>query len=113
MEVFVPIEERAKLSAGQYFVSDLIGCSVFEIPAAESKLASPACGAETVPRALGEVRDVFFPGEGQPGTPLLQVMSPQGELLIPLAVDICTRIDTAGRRIEVVLPEGLASVNAP
>jgi len=30
-----------------------------------------------------------------------------GELLIPLAEDICTLIDTAARRIEVRLPEGL------
>jgi ribosomal 30S subunit maturation factor RimM len=33
-------------------------------------------------------------------------------LLIPLAEDICRRIDVAGRRIEVVLPEGLRDLNS-
>jgi ribosomal 30S subunit maturation factor RimM len=34
-----------------------------------------------------------------------------GELLIPLAEDICTRIDAAARRIDVVLPDGLRDLN--
>lgn len=110
--VFLPIEERVALPAGKYFVTDLIGCTVFEIPAHQSKLFSPACDAETAPRALGSVRDVFFPGESVAGTPLLQVLTPSGELLIPLAEEICPRIDVGSRRIDVILPEGLQSVNA-
>jgi len=31
--------------------------------------------------------------------------------LIPLAQEICVRVDTAARRIEVVLPEGLRELN--
>jgi 16S rRNA processing protein RimM len=110
-DVFLPLEERVRLPVGQYFVTDLIGCTVFEMPEAESKLSSPACAADSVPRVVGTVRDVAFPGEGVAGTPLLQVDSAQGELLIPLAEDICTRIDVAARRIEARLPEGLLSVN--
>jgi 16S rRNA processing protein RimM len=110
--VFLPFAERVQLPAGQYFVTDLIGCTVFEIPAGESKLSSAACELEVAPRALGAVCDVFFPGEGLEGTPLLQVDSPEGELLIPLAEDICTRIDVLSRRIEVRLPEGLRSAAA-
>ena len=60
---------------------------------------------------LGTVRDVQFPGEEVAGTPLLQVETSQGELLIPLAVDICTKIDPLARRIDVVLPEGLRDLN--
>jgi ribosomal 30S subunit maturation factor RimM len=41
------------------------------------------------------------------------VETPRGELLVPLAEDICTRIDVATRRIDVRLPEGLSEVNAP
>jgi 16S rRNA processing protein RimM len=107
MEVMLPIEQRVTLPAGQYFVSDLIGCSVFEVPANGRKLASPACSIEEAPQVLGTVRDVYFPGEGVAGTPLLQVHTAQGELLVPLAEDICTRIEVAERRIEVQLPEGL------
>ena len=113
LDVFLPIEERVALPAGRYFVTDLIGCAVFEIAERESKLASPACDAEVAPRVIGTVRDVFFPGESVAGTPLLQVLTPAGELLIPLAEDICTRIDVGSRRIEVILPEGLQGVNAP
>ena len=107
MEIVLPIEQRVTLPAGQYFVSDLMGCTVFEMPVGQTKLASPACSIEETPQVLGTVRDVYFPGEGLAGTPLLQVQTLQGELLVPLAQDICTRIDTAGRRIEVQLPEGL------
>ena len=39
--------------------------------------------------------------------PLLAVDTSRGELLVPLAEDICTMIDVAARRIEVHLPEGL------
>jgi 16S rRNA processing protein RimM len=106
-DVFLPFEERVQLPAGQYFITDLIGCAVFENPQMPSKLASAACAADVAPSLLGTVRDVFIPGEGVPGTPLLQVDSPQGELLIPLAEDICTKIDTVARRVDVTLPEGL------
>jgi 16S rRNA processing protein RimM len=113
LDVFLPIEERVALPAGQYFVTDLIGCTVFEFATGESKLASPACDAEIAPRVIGTVRDVFFPGESVAGTPLLQVLTPSGELLIPLAEDICKRIDVGSRRIDVILPEGLQGVNPP
>jgi 16S rRNA processing protein RimM len=112
-EVLLPFEERVSLPAGQYFVTDLIGCTVFETPADASKLSSPACAAEEVPRVVGTVRDVYFPGETVAGTPILQVETTAGELLLPLAEDICKRIDVAARRIEVSLPEGLSDVNAP
>src|SRR5580704_15657684 len=50
-------------------------------------------------------RDVQIMGEQVNGTPILRVDSPQGELLIPLAQEICVRVDTEARTIEVVLPE--------
>jgi 16S rRNA processing protein RimM len=107
MDVVLPIEQRVTLPTGQYFVSDLIGCTVFEVPANGRKLASPVRSIEEAPQVLGTVRDVYFPGEGLGGTPLLQVHTSRGELLVPLAEDICTRIDVVRRRIEVQLPEGL------
>ena len=111
LEVVIPLAERVELPAGKYFVSDLIGCTVFETPARQKKLASPACEMEQAPRVLGVVRDVFFPGEGLAGTPLLQVETTAGELLVPLAEDICRSIDVAARRIDVTLPEGLSELN--
>jgi 16S rRNA processing protein RimM len=110
-DVQIPFERRAELPSGQYFVTDLIGCSVFEIPAMPAVMSSSPCSLREAPRALGKVRDVYFPGEAQPGTPLLALDSTCGELLVPLAEDICKRIDIAARRIEVELPPGLADLN--
>jgi len=107
LEIQIPFEQRVTLPAGKYFVTDLIGCAVFELPATLTLFSSSPCSLSKAPTLLGTVRDVFFPGESQPGTPLLAVDTASGELLIPLAEDICTRIDTAARRIEVLLPEGL------
>lgn len=102
LEVQLPLSERAPLEAGRYYVSDLVGCEVVEmVPGTGAQAEAP--GGEP----LGTVRDVQFGS----GTPLLVVDTPRGELLIPLAEDICTRIDTAARRITVVLPEGLRELN--
>jgi len=111
LDVLLPFEQRVALPAGHYFVSDLIGCSVFENPASPGVLSSSPCLASSAPPFLGTVRDVQFSGEGVGGTPLLAVDTSQEELLIPLAEDICTSINIAARRIDVVLPDGLRDLN--
>jgi 16S rRNA processing protein RimM len=114
LDVLLPFEQRVSLPAGHFFVADLIGCAVFELARGGTVLASSPCSMAMVPQLLGTVRDVQFPGEGESvrGTPLLEVETGRGELLIPLAEDICKRIDAAARRIEVVLPEGLRELNS-
>jgi 16S rRNA processing protein RimM len=112
LEVLLPFEQRVTLPAGQYFVSDLIGCSVFENSASVPIVSSSPCSLAEAPCLLGTVRDVQFPGEEISGTPLLEVETSHDEILIPLAVDICTKIDTKARRIDVVLPEGLRDLNS-
>ena len=111
LEVQIPLERRAEVPAGSFFVTDLIGCSVFELAATASPVSSSPCSLAQAPALLGKVRDVYFPGEGQPGTPLLAVGTSRGELLVPLAEDICKRLDVVARRIEVQLPEGLRELN--
>jgi 16S rRNA processing protein RimM len=111
LEVLLPFEQRVTLPVGQYFVSDLIGCAVFDNPAAPSALSSPPCSLAEAPSLLGKVCDVQFPGEQQAGTPILEVETSSGEMLIPFAMDICAKIDTAARRIDVTLPEGLRDLN--
>ena len=111
LEVLLPFEQRVTLPAGQYFVSDLIGCSVFESPVSAPLVASSPCSLGEAPALLGKVRDVQIPGEEIPGTPLLVVDTARGELLVPLAQDICTRISVAERRIDVTLPDGLRNLN--
>jgi 16S rRNA processing protein RimM len=91
-EIQVPIEQRARLAAGSYFVGELVGCEVWE------------AGASA---ALGCVRDVEFPG----GAPLLAIDTSGGEVLVPLAAEFCVRIDVKAKRIDVTLPEGLRDLN--
>lgn len=111
LEVLLPIEKRVRLAAGQYFVDELIGCSVFETAVELPTVSSSPCSLSTAPSLLGVVKDVQFTGEGVAGTPLLVVDTHVGELLVPLAEDICSRIDTAARRIDVELPDGLRDLN--
>ena len=114
LDVLIPFEQRVVLPAGQYFVEDLVGCSVFEVPASDGAAAvvSSPCLMNEAPMLIGSVVDVQAVGEQQAGTPILVIDVRGEELLIPLAVDICRRIDVVGRRIEVVLPEGLRELNS-
>jgi 16S rRNA processing protein RimM len=112
LDVLLPIEQRATPAAGQYFVDDLVGCLVFENFAEPAAVSSSPCSLATAPALLGVVKDVQFTGEGVSGTPLLAVDTSTGELLVPLAEDICLRVDTRARRIDVVLPEGLRDLNS-
>ncbi len=111
LDVLIPFEQRVVLPAGQYFVEDLVGCSVFEVAGATIVASSP-CLMNEAPSLIGNVVDVQAIGEEQAGTPILVVDVRGEELLIPLAEDICKRIDVVGRRIEVVLPEGLRDLNS-
>lgn len=101
LAVQIPFVERAPAGLGRYYITDLIGCHVWEEGA-----AAP----------LGAVQDVQRAGEENRGTLpeswVLVVLTSKDELLIPLAAEICTRVDTAARRIEVRLPEGLRELNA-
>jgi 16S rRNA processing protein RimM len=116
LDVLIPFEQRVVLPVGQYFVEDLVGCSVFELPseaaAGAPRLTSSPCLMSEAPALIGSVVDVQAIGEEQAGTPIVVVDVRGGELLIPLAEDICRRIDVVGRRIEVVLPEGLRDLNS-
>jgi 16S rRNA processing protein RimM len=107
MDVLIPFEQRVTLPAGKYFVSDLVGCSVFEGVVEPPVVASVPCSSASAPALIGTVSDVQMTGEDVAGTPLLVVDTRRGELLIPLAEDICTRIDPGARRIDVILPDGL------
>ena len=109
LEVQVPLAERVALPAGCYYITDLIGCEVYDIRSCSGGLEAGTSDRPSQP--LGSVRDVQFTGEEVPGAPLLVVDSPQGELLIPFAEEICTRVDLAARRIEIASPEGLLNLN--
>jgi 16S rRNA processing protein RimM len=91
-ELRVPEQELPPLEPGTYYHHQLIGC-VVETTAGER---------------VGEVTRV----DGGAGGSLLTVKGARGEVLIPLAVDICVEVDVAARRIRVEPPEGLLELNA-
>ncbi len=91
LELRVPIERLVQLPGGTFYRHDLVGCRV-----------ETADGA-----AIGTVEEV----EGGAGGSRLVVASPRGEVLIPLAADICTAIEPARKRIVVSPPAGLLEVN--
>ncbi|GAC1431336.1 MAG: hypothetical protein NVS1B11_12260 [Terriglobales bacterium] len=92
-ELQVPSVERAKLDDGWTYVSDLVGCIVWDDD-----------------REVGSVTDVQF-GAGE--APLLIVRSGAKEYEIPFAQEFLESVDSAGKRIQMRLPEGLLEVNAP
>ena len=92
LELRVPVEELAPLPAGTFYHHELIGCQVV------------TGGGDTV----GTVESV----EGTLAGSRLVVAGAKGEILIPLATEICRTIDIAGKRIVIEPPEGLLEVNA-
>jgi 16S rRNA processing protein RimM len=97
LHLFIRREERLALPENHYYVSDLEGCRVIR------KL-------DGVEHEVGIVTEVERAG----GADLLHV-APAGdrakEVLVPLAQDICKRIDTAAKVIVIEPPENLLEVN--
>ena len=93
-ELQLPRKERAVLEPGWTYLSDLIGCTVFDGQ-----------------REIGQIEDVQF-GAGE--APLLVVKS--GKKLpyeIPFAEAFLEKLDLERRQVRMKLPEGLLEVNAP
>jgi 16S rRNA processing protein RimM len=92
-ELQVPEEERAKLDPGWTYVSDLVGCAVFDGD-----------------REIGQVHDVQF-GAGE--APLLVVRTGSKEYEIPYAEAYLVQTDLEHKKIFMKLPEGMLELNAP
>ena len=93
-ELQLPRSERAQLEPGWTYLSDLIGCTVFDGQ-----------------REIGAIEDIEF-GAGE--APLLVVSS--GAKLpyqIPFAEAYLEKVDLERRQVRMKLPEGLLDVNAP
>jgi 16S rRNA processing protein RimM len=97
MELQIPAEQRAELEEGEAYVSDLVGCEVWNRGS-----------------LVGAVADVQF-GAGE--APLLVVRRKTGEreleFLVPYAEAFLKNADLPARRIEFELPEGLLELQTP
>lgn len=92
-ELQLPSSERAQLEPGWTYLSDLVGCTVYDGE-----------------RQIGEIEGVQF-GAGE--APLLVVKS--GAKLpyeIPFAEAYLEKLDLEHRQVRMRLPEGLLEVNA-
>jgi 16S rRNA processing protein RimM len=98
-ELQLPRSERARLEPGWTYLSDLIGCTVFDGQ-----------------REIGQIEDVQF-GAGE--APLLVVRSKEAEQAaklpyeIPFAEAYLEKLDLERKQVRMNLPEGLLEVNAP
>jgi 16S rRNA processing protein RimM len=101
LEVLVAGEERMPLDAESVYISELVGCTVYD--------------GSTV---VGVIADVQFPATAD-GTrrldeaaPLLEVAATDGEeILIPFAKAFVVGVDTKAKRVDMTLPVGLLDVN--
>jgi 16S rRNA processing protein RimM len=92
-ELQVPAAARAQLQTGWIYVSDLVGCTVFDEG-----------------REIGQVHDVQF-GAGE--APLLVVKAGAKEYEIPYAEAYLASADLEHKKICMKLPEGMLELNAP
>jgi 16S rRNA processing protein RimM len=101
-EVVVPSEARMPLEDGAVYISDLVGCTVYDNG-----------------EPIGTIDDVQFATTAD-GTrrlddaaPLLVVQTPSsGEVLVPFVNEYLLELNTDGRTIRMALPEGLRQVNS-
>jgi 16S rRNA processing protein RimM len=91
-EIQIPSSERATLGNDEFYVSDLIGCTVTDSG-----------------REIGRVKDVQF-GSGE--APLL-VIEGEKEYLVPFAAAYIQKIALERKRLEMKLPEGMLELDAP
>jgi 16S rRNA processing protein RimM len=91
VELRVAPDELQPLADGRYYVHDLAGCRVVTVAGVN----------------VGRVDRV----ELGTGTPVLVIEGPRGEVLVPLADTICTRVDVAAKVIEIDPPDGLIELN--
>lgn len=100
-DVAIPLAERAPLEPGSAYISDLVGCTVFDLN---------RDGAE-----VGEIVEVDRESSNADLLVLRRrgMRGAAGEVLIPFVRDYLVAMDVAGKRVEMRLPEGLLEINAP
>ena len=91
-EIQVPLEDRAELEEGAFYVSDLTGCTVYDSG-----------------REIGKIADVQF-GSGE--APLLVVQGDK-EYLVPFAAGYIKALSLENKRLDMELPEGMLELDAP
>ncbi len=109
LEIVVPDTDRMPLEDDATYISDLVGCSVYDVSAA----------SDTTPELLvGTVTDVQFaltPDGGRrlaEAAPLLELLGVDGdEVLVPFVKAYLVAFDPAAKTLKMALPQGLIEIN--
>jgi len=96
-ELQLPGSERARLEPGWNYISDLIGCAIFDAG-----------------REIGKIEDVQF-GAGEAPLLIVATGSQKGSKRceIPYAEAYIKSVDLEHKQIHMLLPEGMLELNAP
>ena len=92
-ELQLPLSQRAELETGWTYVSDLVGCTVFDHG-----------------REIGRIEDVQF-GAGE--APLLIVVNGGTKFDVPFAEAYLDAVNARARQVCMNLPQGMLEINAP
>jgi len=101
LDVLIPAEARVELDDDSDYISDLLGCAVFD----QGNTIGIVVGVDspTSPDGGRRLADA---------APLLSVETPAGdEILIPYVQSFLTSRDIAAKRIDMTLPSGLTDLN--
>ena len=93
--VAIPLAERAPLADDEVYIADLVGCALVDVAGTDPVVVGQI---ESVDRTAGPVA-------------LLVVEGASGEVLVPFAKSYLRKLDLAGKRVEMALPEGLTDLN--
>jgi 16S rRNA processing protein RimM len=99
--VAIPRSERVPLGEDEAYVGDLIGCVLIDVARVDV--------AREPERLVGVIEDVDR-GAGPVALLVVRGSGAGEEILVPFAKAYLRRIDAAGRRVEMALPEGLVEV---
>ncbi|HLJ91366.1 MAG TPA: ribosome maturation factor RimM [Candidatus Angelobacter sp.] len=91
-EIQIPKGERTSLEQDAVYVSDLVGCSVYDSG-----------------KPIGDIQDVQF-GSGE--APLLVIRGVK-EYLVPFAAGYIEEVSLERKQVKLKLPEGMLELDAP
>jgi 16S rRNA processing protein RimM len=99
LDIAIPRDQRAPLEDDSVYIDDLIGCHIID----------------TGPANAGDIGPIVSVDREATSTPLFIVRTAgnKDELLIPFAKAYLKKVDVNEKRIEMALPEGLLTINAP
>ena len=90
--LFLPLSQLPKLTGTQFYFHEVIGFKL--------------CDVTRGGKAIGTIHKVLE----APAQPLLEVHTPQGQVLVPIVREWVKHVDREARELHMELPEGLVEV---